>query len=117
MTYPVMGNRPLRQVLSCISEEGRSEIDIATLFSQKYPPDIELFVKLLEKARAKAFREQKQKPRIPNIKWQLDRLVEYGYIEHQVKRFHLGKLLDKETVFYHLSPLGRSVLHAATKKR
>jgi len=117
MTDPVMSNLPLRRVLTCISERGKSEREIAKDFTQKYPPDIELFINLLQKAREKAFNEVPKEREVPSVQWQLDHLLAVGYIEVEPKDFHEGKDLLEETNFYNLSPRGRTALLSAYGKK
>jgi hypothetical protein len=117
MTEEVAMSNSIRRVLSCISESGKSERDIAKLYLQKYPPTLEVVLKVSRIARQKAFNEKEKEPPAPSVQWALDHLLALGHIELESKDFHLGKELEKTTEHFHLSPRGRSFLLAAYQKK
>lgn len=117
MADPVMSNLLLRRVLECVTERYQTAEQISSLYSKKYPvSDIDLFLKASNFLRRKVFSEKTTKYKVENLEKEISILCSHGYVEKWLTNFYL-EVLPRETKFYRLTDLGRSLLFSYKKKK
>lgn len=116
MTNKVMSNPRFERLLECVSETYKTVEDISEDFDRKYPPWIEVLIRVFNLIRRKVFSEKYQEGIIHSVEKELDELHKNGYVEMMRTNFY-EEALPRETKFYRLTKFGRTAIFQSSVKK